>query len=748
MLKLLVKFILILLLFNCYTIKHAISDEINDIEIRGNKRIPKETILMFSSVSIQDKMTTDKLNSVLKDLYETNYFRDVQVSIIDKKLIITVDENPIIENISFEGIKSKTLKKNELKNVKLKSRSSYNEFLLNKNKEIIILALNNNGYYQPNIEVLVEELSENKVNVDFKIDTGSKAKIKKISFIGNKIFKDSKLKNVIISEEYKFWKFISGKKYLNKNLVEYDLRLLKNFYLNNGYYLVEVNSSFAKQIEPDEFELIFNISANQKIYFDKIFLDLPIDYNKENFANIYQIFEDLKGKKYSINSIEKILNEIDKISINEQYQSIKATVQEQLQENKLNLTFKIEETEKFLVHKVNIYGNNVTEESVIRNQLIIDEGDPFNEILLNKSINNIKNLNFFRNVSKEILVNDNEDKIINISVVEKPTGEIAAGAGYGTDGSTIFFSVSENNYLGKGIDLETNVQLSPERIKGVFRYTNPNYKNTNNLISLAFEADEVDQLTNFGYKSNKTGFSANTNFEFFDDLNFGLGTSSYYEKIETSNSASTRQKKQEGDYWDTFVNLNLNYDKRNQKFKTSEGFFSNYFVNVPVISTNYSLTSGYTYKLYSELYEKNISSLGFLIKGASSLTNKDIKLSERLYIPSRNLRGFVSGKVGPKDGDDYIGGNFITSVNFKSTLPQILSNLQTVDVSLFLDAANIWGVDYDSSIDDANELRSAYGLAVDWFTPIGPLNFSFAQDLSKHKNDTTESFRFNLGTTF
>ena len=394
------------------------------------------------------------------------------------------------------------------------------------------------------------------------------------------------------------------------------------------------------------------------------------------------------------------------------------------------------------------FGNNVTEETVIRNKLEIDEGDPFNELLLTKSINNIKGMNFFRSVKEEILSNENMDKIINIYVDEKPTGEIAAGAGYGTDGSTIFFTISENNYLGKGIDLDTNLELSPQRIKGSFRTTNPNYKNTDNSLSFSVEADEIDQLSNFGYKSNKTGFSLGTKFEYFNDLFLTLSSSSYYETIETDSTASTRQKKQEGDYFDSFLNVDFFHDKRNQKFKTSEGYYNNYFVNLPVLSTNYSLTSGYNYKYYSELYENNVSSIGFSVKGTSSLTDKDVKLSERLYIPSNKLRGFVRGKVGPKDGDDYIGGNFITSLNVSSTLPQILSNLQTVDFLVFFDAANVWGVDYDSTIDDTNQIRSSIGLGVDWFTPIGPLNFSFAQDLSKHKNDKTESFRFNLGTTF
>ena len=739
---------ILIILFYFSFITFSNSQIIKEIEVIGNERISKQTIIMFSSVSTPDEITQNKLNDILKDLYETNYFQDVNVKISEEKIIITVKENPIVENINFDGIKSKTIRAQVLKNTKLKSRSSYNEFMIKNDKNSIINSLKNLGYYQPKVDVFVEELLDNKVNIDFKIDIGSKAKIKKIAFVGNKIFKDSKLKNIILSEEYKFWKFISGKKYLNQNIVDFDLRLLKNFYLNRGYYNVEINSSFAKLINSDEFELIYNIDANEIVYFNNIDLILPLDYDKQNFKKLYKLFSSLKGKKYSINSIEKILNEIDKISVNEQFQSVISTVDENIDNELLNLTFKIEETDKLFVKKINIFGNNVTEETVIRNKLEIDEGDPFNELLLNKSINNIKGMNFFRSVREEILSNKNMDKIINIYVEEKPTGEIAAGAGYGTDGSTIFFSISENNYLGKGIDLDTNLELSPQRIKGSFRTTNPNYKNTDNSLSFSVEADEIDQLSNFGYKSNKTGFSFGTKFEYYDDLFLGLSTSSYYETIETDNTASARQKKQEGDYWDSFINVDFFHDKRNQKFKTTEGYFSNYFLNVPVLSTNYSLTSGYNYKYYSELYENNVSTIGFSLKGTSSLTDKDVKLSERLYIPSNKLRGFVRGKVGPKDGDDYIGGNFVTSLNVSSTLPQILSNLQTVDFLVFFDAANVWGVDYDSTIDDTNKIRSSFGLGVDWFTPIGPLNFSFAQDLSKHKNDKTESFRFNLGTTF
>ena len=204
----------------------------------------------------------------------------------------------------------------------------------------------------------------------------------------------------------------------------------------------------------------------------------------------------------------------------------------------------------------------------------------------------------------------------------------------------------------------------------------------------------------------------------------------------------------DGNYWDTYTKIKIDYDKRNQKFKTSKGFRSLYNVDLPIISDTNTLTNSYSYKFFTELYEENITSASILLKSANSLTNDDIKLSERLFVPSSRLRGFETGKIGPKDGKDYIGGNFVTAVNFNTTIPQLFPTAENFEFLFFVDAANIWGVDYDSSLDKSNDIRSSVGLAVDWMTVVGPLNFSLAQPITKSSGDKLQSFRFNLGTTF
>ena len=744
---------MIKLIFKTFIILHLsisvlLSEEIKDIKIEGNNRISNETVKVFIDQYLNENLfNLETTNNIIKSLYETGFFKDVKVKYQENVLYISVIENPLIQILEYDGVKSKTFLEKITNNLTLKPKSSFNDFFLEKDKNLIIQNLKDEGYYFSEVSVKTELLDNDFINIFFEIKLGDKSKISKISFIGDKVFKDRKLNNIIISEEYKPWKFLSGKKYLNERIIAFDQRLLRNFYLNNGYYNVEISSSFAKLINENEFELIYNINANKKIYFGELFLDLPTDFNLENFETVNTYFNDIKGKPYSINSIQKILEMIEETSIYEEYQSIKASVNEVINNDKINLTFILEETPKLFVKKINIFGNNVTNENVIRNQLFVDEGDPFNEILYNKSINEIKSLNYFRNVTSEILDEDNA-KIINIYVEEKPTGEISAGAGFGTSGATFLFQVRENNYLGKGIGLDTQAEINEESIKGSISLIDPNYKNSDKSAFMTIKANETDRLKDFGYKSNVMGFSLGTKFEYKNDFRLGLEYENLVEKIETDSTASILQQGQKGNYFDNFLILDFDYDKRNQRYQTNDGFRSNYDMKIPLISETNTFTQNYNFKTFHELYENNITTFSYSLTTSNSLSGENIKLSERLYIPSKSLRGFERGKVGPKDGNDFIGGNYLGSFNFTTTLPFILDDVQNFDGLFFFDAANLWGVDYDSSIDNSNKIRSSVGVGLDWLTPVGPLSFSLAAPLTKVDTDIEETFRFNLGTTF
>ena len=733
----------------CVFFSLSLSEIIEKIEIIGNERISNETILMFSKVDIGQNLKKKEINQLLKDIYNSNFFNNVSVKFENQTLVIDVDEAPLIKDINITGIKAEKYKKLIRDSFILKPRGSFNDLLLLEEKKIIKTKLKLAGYYFAEVEPYIEILDDNMISIDYRIDLGKKSKIKKISFIGDKIFKNRKLRSIIISEEYKFWKFISGKKFLNEEIIQIDKRLLKNFYLNKGYYNIEINASFAKLIKENEFELIFNIKPYNKIYFDKLNFILPDDFDELNYKNLDKLFDDLKGKPYSIYSVDKILDEINIITTTEEFKSINAYAEENIISDKLNIDFIVEETERFFIERINILGNNVTRESVIRNQLEIDEGDPYNEILAKKSENNLKNLNFFKKVKTNVINGkEKNSKILNYFIEEKPTGEITAGAGVGTDGGTFFLGISENNYLGKGIGVDAQTTISTDSIKGNFSISNPNYYNSDKSVYMNIQAEEIDKLSDFGYKTNKTGLGLGTSFEYQQDLFLGLSASTFIENIETDSTASASQQKQEGNYFDTFLKFNFDYDKRNQKFKTTDGFRSNYSINIPLVSDTNTLTNTYKYKIFNEFFENNITSFSISMSSANSISNEDIKLSERLFIPSKRLRGFESGKVGPKDGDDFIGGNYLATINVQTNLPKIFENAQNLDAVIFFDAGSLWGVDYDSSLDDGGKLRSSIGVGVDWFTVVGPLNFTLTEVVTQEASDIKETFRFNLGTTF
>ena len=208
------------------------------------------------------------------------------------------------------------------------------------------------------------------------------------------------------------------------------------------------------------------------------------------------------------------------------------------------------------------------------------------------------------------------------------------------------------------------------------------------------------------------------------------------------------KRKQDGNYLDIILDYDINLNKLNQNFNPSDGYNFIFSQELPIYSEDYTLVNRINYNKYYEIEGNAIFSFGVFGATANSLSNDDARITKRIFIPGRKLRGFEVGKIGPKDGNDFVGGNYGSAVNLASTLPNLFTEVQNLDLSLFLDAANIWGVDYDSTVKENKKIRSSTGIAVDWFTPIGPLSLSYSVPLSKNSSDVTETIRFNIGTTF
>ena len=744
------KFIFSLLLSFSILINFSYAEEIKEIKISGNSRISDETIKVFSELDLKKNFEDINLNNLIKQLYETNFFSDVNIKYENQILYIKVVENPIVQRIIIEGVKANRLKDQIYDSLLIKEKNSFVEDITKADVTRISNSLKKNGYYFSEVDLLVETKNNNTVNLIYNIKLNEKAIIKEIQFIGDKVFKNRKLRRVIVSDEDRPWKFISNKKYLNEERIKLDERLLKNFYINKGYYQVNVSNTYAKYLDDNSFIVTFSINAGNKFKFNETKLLIPDEYEKSKFKKVINKIEDLKGEIYSYNKIEKILDKIELLSLQQDFEFLDAKVNEKIVNNYL-IDFQITliESDQTYVERIDITGNSVTEEAVIRNSLLIDEGDPLNNILLGKSVNNLRARGIFKDVNSKLIKGSSEsERVVKIDVVEKPTGEISAGAGVGTSGGTIAFGIKENNYLGKGINLSTNISISEDSLKGNFDYVNPNFKNSDKSLILGIGATTIDKLQDYGYQTEDKSFSLGTRYEQYEDVFFKPILSISHENLVTNNTASASLKNQEGEYFDANLFYEFDFDKRNQRFQTTSGYRSKFIQKLPIVSDNSAILNGYEFTNYLELVEDTISSFSLYTRAINSVGNDDVRISQRVFLPAKKLRGFEAGRIGPIDDGDHVGGNYAAALNFNSEVPYFLNTLQNVDVKWFLDAANVWGVDYSGTIAQSSKIRSSTGVAVDWFTPVGPLTFSLSEVISKDSTDKTEGFRFNIGTTF
>jgi len=742
------KFFLLLFIF-LTKITLANAEIVKTINVSGNDRITNETIIIFSKINVGDDLITNDLNEIIIDLYKTDFFKDVSVNFKNSILNIKVIENNLVQSLEINGVKNKKLKQSLIDQLTITENKSFVEE--KSNDEILKLSnfLKISGYYFSNVDLKVQQNDNKTVNLIYNITLNKKAVVKKIFFSGNKIFKSRLLSNIIITEENKFWKFLSNKKYLNEKQIQLDQRLLKNFYLNEGYFNVKISQTNAHLVEDDNFDLTYNIDAGKKFFFNNLTLNLPTDYDINNFKFINSLLMDMKNKPYSSNRINNILNEIDNIAITKQYEFINASFTENIiDQNKIDIEFTINETQKLYVDRINIFGNDITNETVIRDLLIVDEGDPLNEILSNKSKNNIKASGLFSNVDYNVLDTNNEfKKDIEIIVTEQPTGEISAGAGYGTSGQTFSFGIKENNFAGNATKLNTNLTISPTSIKGGLNFIIPNYNYSDKSLRLNLSRTTNDFLSTSGFENTVSNFTFGTGFEYKQDLFFTPLMVFEAESLTTNSTASSALKKQDGNYNNIEFDYSFFYDKRDQSFRPTDGYYSKFNQSLPLVSNNFTISNTFEYKTYNKLTENMISNFSFYLSAINSLEGNDVRISDRVYLSSRKLRGFESGKIGPKDNQDFIGGNYASAASLSTTLPIVLPELESVDFSIFLDAGNLWGVDYDSSL-DKSKIRSSSGLSIDWLTPVGPLNFVFAKPITKSSTDVEQTFRFDIGTTF
>ena len=724
--------------------------EIKKVNIAGNTRVNQSTI---ESLVDKKAISIDSIyiNNLTKKIYDTEFFSDVKISYNQEVLTITVVENPIVNFFYINGLKDNDLDKVN-KIITLKENSIFSSSKLKKDIEATKEFFNSEGYYQSSIIPEVIKIDSNQINLIINIDKKEISKIKNIYFIGNKFFNSSQLLDVISSSEEGWWKFFSSSA-LSEQRIDYDKQLLKDFYKSKGFYDAQIESAFAGLDKNNYFFLTFSINSGKKYKFgDFEIKTTSSSYKDEDISQIKNISNKLlKNLTYSPITLNKLNREITNYLESKRYNNFEITLQESKRDNEIiNIALQLGDEQKNILKSINIKGNTITEEKVVRDNLVLTEGDYVNQSKLKKSIDNVKATQIFSKVDYKIEDSDSKNfKNINIFVKEQSTGSISAGVGYGTNGGLLEASVNERNFLGQGINLNFTGRLSSETVKGEFFYADPNFKNSNKELAASLFS-EVDDYTNSGYQNKRIGTKFATKYEIYEDIFFRPNVGVQYDKLDISGTASSLLKNRQGSFTTTSVGYNFSFDQRDSRFNPTSGSVLYFDQNIATFLSDIpTLQTGVGATFYKELLnEKFIGSAKARIANVVAFDNKDVKLSDRIFASVSDLRGFEPRGIGPVDNGDHIGGNNLASLSLKSTFPNPIPENLRANSFLFFDIGNVWGADYSDLISDSSKIRSSTGVALDIMSPIGPLSFTYSIPLSKVSTDKEQRFLFNIGTSF
>ena len=724
--------------------------EIAKVNISGNSRVNRATIESLVDKKINN-IDSIYINNLTKKIYDTDFFADVKISYNQDILTISVIENPIVNFFYINGVKDTDLDQVN-KIITLKENSIFSSSKLKKDIESTREFLNATGYYQASIVPEVIKVDNNQVNLIINIDKKEISKIKSIYFIGSKFFSNSQLIDVITSSEDGWWKFFSTSA-LSEQRIELDKQLLKEFYKSKSFYDVQIESAFASLDKNNNFTLTFSINSGKKYKFGDYDLKvLGLVLKDEDINEIKNISNKLlKNEFYSPLIINKLNKQVTSFLESKRYDNFEINIQDvKATDTNINVIIQLNDGQKSLVNKINIKGNTITQEKVIRDILTISEGDQLNSSKIKKSVDSIKSKQLFSKVEYKIEESEKKNfKDLNLFVKEQPTGNISAGIGYGTNGGILEASVNERNFLGQGINLNFTGRLSTDVLRGEFSYVDPNFINSDKEFAASLFS-ELDDYKNSGYQNKRLGTRFATKYEIYEDLFFRPNLGLQFDKLEVTGSASSLLRSRQGDFLTTSFGYNFTHDQRDSRFNPTSGsiiYFdqniATFFSDIPTVQTGVGAT------FYTELFsDKFIGSAKARLANATAFNNKDIKLSDRIFATSSDLRGFEQRGLGPVDSGDHIGGNNLATLSLKSTFPNPIPENLRPTTFLFLDMGNVWGADYSNLISDSSKLRASTGIALDLMSPIGPLSFTYSIPISKASTDKEQNFLFNIGSSF
>lgn len=726
---------------------------ITEIAVEGSQRVEQSTVISYMGLKTGDPFDMSKVNKALKSLYATGLFADVSIKRSGSKLIVNVVENAIINEIAFEG--NQQIDNEDLASeIQLKPRLVFTPARVQQDVKRILNIYQRTGRFSVRVEPKIIELSQKRVNLVFEIREGEKTGIDSISFVGNKKYNDGDLRSVIQTSESKWWNFLSSNDTYDPDRLAFDRELLRRYYLENGYADFRVESAVA-ELTPDgsDFVITFTVFEGERYRFgdtkvDSRILNLPLD-------QLAALAPYEKGEWYDATDVETAVSNITD-AIGERgyaFVDIQPKTDKNPKTGVVNLTYEIGEGPKVYVEKIDIRGNFRTQDQVVRREFKLVEGDAFNTAKLRRSRQRINNLGYFSKVDVKTLPGSTPDRtVVQVDVEEQSTGEIKFGFGFSSvDGPLGDISIRERNLLGRGQDLRLAFKASGKSKEVDLGFTEPYFlgrplaagidlyrKSRSNQDTSSFSEKSLGGNLRLGY---------NISEELYQSWRYTLKNVNIY---DVASDASASVRSEEGEKLHSEISQVLTLDRLDSRIAPTEGYLAKMNTDFAGLGgdVRYARANAEAKYFYSP-YEDVIVQAS-LYSGAINGLGDDVRLSDRYFLGGSRVRGFATSGIGPRDGEDAIGGKYYYAGSLQATFPIGFPEELGVTGRVFTDFGSLFGVDDSApaSVQTSSMIRSSAGLGIGWRSPFGQINLDLGFALSKEDFDKTEKFKISFGTSF
>ena len=727
------------------------NQRIEAIEITGNKRVAAGTVLSYLPLRVGDLVTAGSMNTAVARLFDTDLFEDISLEMVDGVLRVTIAENPIINRVNIEGNDVITDEK-LLEFLDIQPRRVYTRKMAIEGAQRLLRVYQAGGRYAAVVEPQIIKLDENRIDLVFKVDEGPLIKINSITFSGNQLFSDSKLKTVIASREKRWWAILSATDKYDEGRLEYDARLLRQFYLARGYADINV-TRVRGGLLPDRTGFAVTFLLEEGLRYKVGDIEITSEIENIDLELMKAQFDFGDDGWYDVRALEQGLLDITNELGNYGYAFVDVLpeIVTDAETGLAKILVKIGEAQRNYVERIEIINNTRTTDTVIRRELELVEGDAFNSLKLERSLRNVRNLGYFADVSvRNIVGSSPEQTVTEIDVEEQSTGELSLGLGYSSlDKASFNIGIVERNFLGTGRGLDASIGTSGSRTDISLGITEP-YLLGRNLNGSATVFNQ--QINQNSTDIEKTGFDFGIGFTAANNIYHRVGyTLSQAQTTKKSTTARSVTEEDGKTLLQSAVSYTVGRDTRDSRFDPSNGTLLELFEEVSGIGgdVTYSKTivRGAFYRPYL------FNTLVFGAQGELGHVNglgEKVTQSQRFFLGGYKVRGFDGSGIGPRDigNNAAVGGNNVASGTLELVSTLGLSKDLGLRWTVFSDIGSVWGNDYPTGVKGAENsaLRTSLGFGILWDTAIGPLSFYWADAISKESYDALKRFQFTIGT--